>query len=174
MRKIISMMMIAAMAMFTVACDDSDDDGGYESTISGTQYIGTLTTTKDSEVKYSADDVTFYVDVAEDGNSVDVYMPGVSFYRMTIPATGMETGMPYLDMAVMNIAIDASGDYFYQADPDVVNISDFLPIASETFTGMNSIKVTLDNNGADAKVELNSCSISGSAYDVVLEYSSLD
>lgn len=105
MKRVISMMMAATVAIFAVSCSSNDDNSGIESSddyaLTGEKYIGTM-----SILGMEQTDVIFYADQSDD--SVDIMMPEASF---------MVGLMPSLDMALIDIPLVSTDPNRYYTAP---------------------------------------------------------
>ncbi len=159
MKKCISMMMIAAMAMIATSCDLDDKFDGKDDdkeTIDGVKYVGDLTVSIDGIVmggvaqdyEKTQENVIFYVDADED--DADVMMPKVSFM------VGM---MPELDMALEDISLISANTYFSQS-ATMVGIYDGLPLINNVIKGISNVKVVTSTEGVVVTFD---CAISTAA-----------
>ncbi len=127
MKKIFSMMMIAAVAMMSTACD-KDDDSPKEYTLTGTEYAGSL-----YGMGTPQSDVTVWAEVSEDGESIDVMLPALSF---------MPDYMPELDMAFIDVpALANVADTYYQAEATMVGITDHLPLINDVVQSITELTI---------------------------------
>ncbi len=138
MKRIISMMFLAVAAICFVACEekvselpmDDNTDGDVTYGLSGDQYVGTLTVATSEQ-----SDIVFYADVEEDGQSVTIMMPEVSF---------MVGLMPSLDLALTDLElISEDPDTFYADESQMVGIYDRLPLINDVVTGISEVEVVI-------------------------------
>ncbi len=150
MKKIISMMMIASMAMFATSCDKSDDGDEEDFGISGSKYVGTMTLSIPGMDSVPQTDIIYYVDA--DGAYASVMMPDVSF---------MSGLMPNLDMALISIPLSSSTpDIYSTATAQMVGLYDHMPLINDVIQGITDVKVVIyDDETIDVSFD---CAISTS------------
>ncbi|MFR9564681.1 MAG: hypothetical protein SNG14_04020 [Rikenellaceae bacterium] len=157
MKKIFSMMMIAAVAMMSTACD-KDDEGAKEYTLSGTEYTGAL-----YGMGSPQSDVVVWVDKSDDGATVDVMFPALSF---------VPNYMPELDMAFVDVPKTTEGVYG-QEDATMVGITDHLPLINDVVQEISNLNIIY--TGADIITVTFTCTVvteyfDGEPKDVDIKY----
>ncbi len=158
MKKIFSMMMIAAVAMMSTACD-KDDEGTKEYTLSGTEYTGDLSVQM-GQYPSVQNDIEVWAEKSSDGESIDVMFPGVTFY---------EDYMPALDMAFISVPQISDGVY-YIAEADMVGITDHLTLINDIVQSITQLTVTCGDDGNLSVTFTCSISIEAGDYDVPVTY----
>ncbi len=145
MKKIISMMMIATMALFAVACDKDDSDGGIDDSgstggnaydVSGDKYIGTLSTFYNETSIGETTDYVLYAD--GDIESADIMMPSAQFV----------SAMPAIDMAILDIVLTSQNPDTYQKESaTMVGIYDHNPLINDVVQGISNVSVVVSYDG---------------------------
>ncbi|MFI3315706.1 MAG: hypothetical protein R3Y04_08620 [Rikenellaceae bacterium] len=146
MRRIISMMMIAAVALMATSCEKSSDTDADSDvfTLSGDKFIGVLTILGTEQ-----EDITFYIDEDADNGVVDIMMPEVSF---------MPGLMPDLDMAFIEVPQTSTSPVTYSSDQiQMVGIYDRLPLINDVIQSITNISIV--KSGYDIAITFD-CEIS--------------
>ncbi len=142
MKKFIPIILSAIVAICGIAC--SDNDTTYN--VSGDKYVGTLTTERNTDgyADIVQEDVTFYVDVAKSGNSLDLYMPDVTFFYTS------SYSMPRIDIAIFSIPQTSTG--VYSAESVVIKeIEDHEVLVNtylNAYSGISNIELTLNDDNS--------------------------
>ncbi len=145
MKKFISMMMIATMALFAVACDKDDNDSGIDDggstggsayDVSGDKYIGTLSTFYNGTSIGETTDYVMYAD--GDIESADIMMPSAQFV----------SAMPAIDMAILDIALTSQNPDTYQKESaTMVGIYDHNPLINDVVQGISNVSIIASYDG---------------------------
>ncbi|MFI3283023.1 MAG: hypothetical protein SNG10_05850 [Rikenellaceae bacterium] len=145
MKKLISMMMIAIVAMSATSCD-KDDNGGvsYEFGLTGDKYVGTLTTYYNGNPIGVTTDYVIYADADADSESesesVDIMMPTAQFV----------SAMPAIDMAMLDIELTTSQnpDIYEETTAQMVGIYDHSPLINDVVKSISNVKVIVSYDGS--------------------------
>ncbi len=162
MKKIFSMMMIAAVAMMSTACDKGDE-GAKEYKLSGTEYAGDLAVYAGPSPSIQSD-TEIWAEASEDGTTIDVMFPELSFYE----------NMPALDMAFIGVpALANVSDTYYQAEATMVGITDHLPLINDVVKSITDL--TIVKTGDSSITVSFTCTVvtdynDGEPMDVVVSY----
>lgn len=141
MRRIITMMAFAIVALCAVSCEKTTEEEEVY-TLSGDKFTGTLTVMGTNQ-----EDIIFYAD--QDDDAIDILMPEVTF---------MSGFMPTLDMALTSIPlVSENPDTYYVDNAQMVGIYDRLPLINDIIQSISNINVI--ESGDDITVTFN-CSIS--------------
>ncbi|MFI3262237.1 MAG: hypothetical protein R3Y26_04950 [Rikenellaceae bacterium] len=143
MKKIISIM-LAAVALLATSCEKTSESGDSTYSLSGDKYLGTLTVLGSPQ-----EDVAFYAEEENNGESISILMPEVSF---------MPSFMPNLDMALISLArISTNPTTYYAEESQMVGIYDRLPLINDIIQSITNVVVV--KSGDDITITFD-CGIS--------------